>query len=89
LALNILNELATIAYAKAHCLCLLMFTNIFMYHLVITWGWGVRSNWFQNTKTISSKTRTMAWRWNHDLRKPFQLRVKNEKEKKWIWEVFH
>jgi len=28
LALNMLDELATIAYAKAHCFCLSMFTNI-------------------------------------------------------------
>ncbi len=28
LALNMLDELATIAYAKTHCLCLSMFTNI-------------------------------------------------------------
>ncbi len=75
LPLIMVDELVT-TIAKAHCLCLSMFANIFYLTLIIT-----RITWSWSTRTISHRTRSMTWRC-HDLqmRKPLYWREKWKRE---------
>ncbi len=52
-------------------------------HPIVTWGWSAKTIWFGSTKTIFHSTRTMVWRWSHDLqmRKSFNLNEKWKREK--------
>jgi len=52
-------------------------------HPIVTWGWRAKTIWFESTKIISRRTRTMVWRWSHDLqmRKSFNLSEKWNREK--------